>query len=73
MWWEIILGWERGKTIVGFLTQALPASSPHEALGSAQTEFLVLVGLKTHSGQTVGLNERCCAGSESRFALGGHR
>lgn len=42
----VILGWERGKTIVGFLTQALPASSPHEALGSAQTEFLVLVGLK---------------------------
>jgi hypothetical protein len=42
----VILGWGGAKTIVGFFTQALLASSSDEALGSAQTGSRVLVGLK---------------------------
>lgn len=52
----VVLGWGGAKTIVGFFTQALLASSPDEALGSAQPGSRVLVGFKDTL--RTGLNER---------------
>lgn len=52
----VIPGWGGTKTTVGFLTQALPASSPWVSLDRVRTG---------------GPNESRCSSSESRFALRG--